>query len=99
MTHYNLPTETDKLIIRLKNKCQEDSYTGLVTYFTKLNKTLWFNYPKQLKDIVVGIALYQTEAVDGDLQDVIDDLQNINWFNSLSSAQKIKKATEIIESL
>jgi len=99
MTYLNLPHQIDLLIVRLKNKSQSDGYTTVYNYFKALKKTTWFNLPNLLKDVVVGISLYQTEAVDGDLQDIIDELQVINWFNILQKSAKIKQATELIETL
>jgi len=53
----------------------------------------------QLRLLKEYIILYQTEAVDGDLQDIIDEITIINWFNYLSNANKIKTAIELIETL
>lgn len=99
MIYLNLPYKIDLFISRLKAKSYSDEYTIVYNYFNSLKKTTWYNLPNLVKDIVVGISLYQVEAIDGDLQDLIDELQNITWFNILSKITLIKQATELIETL
>ena len=99
MTYFNLPHKIDLLIVRLKNKSQTDGYTTSYNYFKALKLTIWYSLLKQLKDIVVGLSLYQVQALDGDLQDLIDELQNITWRNFLSKVNTIEKAVKLIETL
>lgn len=97
--YFNLPHEVDTLISRLKVKSTSDGYTTVVSQINLLEKTLWYSMLTQLKDIVVVLSLYQVEAVDGDLQDLIDELIDINWYNFLSKVNIIEKAVILIESL
>lgn len=99
MNYYNLTKSIDLLINRFKVKTTLDGYTGLTQKLEALKPTTWFTIITQLKLIKEYIVLYQTEAVDGDLQDIIDDIQTINWFNYLSKANKIKQAVELIETI
>lgn len=99
MNFYNLPNEIDILIGRFKAKTTSDEYVALTEKLEALKQTNWFIMLPQLRLLKEYIILYQTEAVDGDLQDIIDEITIINWFNYLSNANKIKTAIELIETL
>jgi len=99
MNFYNLPNEIDTLIGRFKTKTTSDEYVALTEKLEALKQTNWFIMLPQLRLLKEYIILYQTEAVDGDLQDIIDEITIINWFNYLSNANKIKTAIELIETL
>lgn len=99
MNYYNLPKTIDLLINRFKVKTTSDGYTALTEKIEALKPTSWYTLIPQLRLIKEYIVLYQTEAIDGDLQDIIDGIQTISWYNHLSKANKIKQATELIETI
>ena len=99
MNYYNLAKSIDLLINRFKVKTTSDGYAGLTQKLEALKSTNWFTVIPQLKLLKEYVILYQTEAVDGDLQDIIDDIQTTNWFNYLSKANKTKQAIELIETI
>ncbi len=99
MNYYNLPKEIDLLIARLKTKATTDEYTSVVTAINTLSPTNWYFLVEQLKEFVVILTLYQASAIDGDLQDILDELTSIKWYNFLQKVTKIKSAIELIETL
>ncbi len=99
MNYYNLPKEIDLLIARLKAKAVTEEYDEVVSKIDVLTQTTWYSLVNKLKAVVVVLTAYQAEAVDGDLQDILDDLGSINWLNFLQKTVKIKEAVELIETL
>jgi hypothetical protein len=99
MNYYNLPKKIDLLVNRLLVKVTSESYLGLVAEIQALPKTTWNTTITQLKKIANILIEYQTEALDGDLQDLIDELTTINWYNFLQQTKKIEMAVELIEEL
>lgn len=99
MNYYNLPKELNLLISRLKVKANTDAYTSVVEKIGTLGQTHWYLLIGQLKEILTVLVIYQSSALDGDLQDFIDDLEIINWYNFLQKAIIIEKAIDLIETL
>lgn len=90
MTYYNLINQIKALLLRLEVKIETQIVLSTVT---------WYNLPAKLREITTVLISYQSTALDGDLQDIIDDLEVINWFSVLNSTKKIKEAIVLIETL
>lgn len=98
-TYFNLPHELDLLINRIKVKSTADGYTDVVVQANKLHPTLWYSLLTQINNITFLLSLYQVHAVDGDLQDYIDKLTHVSWYNFLTKVKTIEKAVTLIETL
>lgn len=99
MNYYNLLKEIDLLINRFRVKANTDGYTSVVQKIDTLGQTHWYTLVGQLKEIIATLVIYQALALDGNLQDFIDNLEIINWYNFLQKAIIIEKAIDLIETL
>lgn len=100
MNYYlSLPKNIDNLIARLKAEATSDGYTAIVTKLDALEKTQWYNLPHKLNKLVDVITDYQLLLVDGDLQDLLDEVKTIYWFSYLTKVNKLVEITELIESI
>jgi hypothetical protein len=95
----NTPNIVDNLIERLKVKATSDGYTAIVTQLNNLSPTTWFNLPFKLNALMAVIKNYQLLLIDGDLQDLIDDIGIIYWFTYFRKVAVLIDITELIESL
>lgn len=95
----NTPNIVDNLIERLKVKATSDGYTAIVTQLNNLSPTTWFNLSFKLNALMGIIKNYQLLLIDGDLQDLIDDIGVIYWFTYFRKVAVLIDITELIESL
>lgn len=95
----NTPNIVDNLIERLKVKAISDGYTTIVIQLDNLSFTTWFNLPFKLNALMRVIKNYQLLLIDGNLQDLIDEVGVIYWFTYFRKLANLIEITELIESL
>ena len=99
MQYTKIPQIVDDLISRLSIKATADGYTTIHNKLVALKTVTWFNLPYQLNIIMDIIVEYQIELIDGDLQNLIDDIGNIMWFKYFKKVSLLIETVELIESL
>lgn len=99
MMYINLPKNIDNLVSRLEIKTTADTYTAIATKFSNLKAVTWYNLPYQLNRIVDIIKEYQVLAIDGDVQDGLDSIGKVFWFNYISKVNKLIVLVETIEAI
>jgi hypothetical protein len=99
MANFKIPINIENLIDRLKVKATEDGYTSIVTQLTNVKPVLWFNLPGKLNQLMTVIKNYQLLLLDGDVQDLIDEIGVIYWFNIFNKVANIKLLVETIEAI
>jgi serine/threonine protein kinase HipA of HipAB toxin-antitoxin module len=93
------PSIVDDLIKRLRVKAIADGYTAIVLELEALKPTKWFNLPYKLNTLMNVIKNYQLLALDGDVQDKIDEIGKIHWFNYFIKIAILIELTELIEAI
>ena len=99
MRYTNIPAIVEDLISRLAAEATSDGYIVIANRFTALEPVTWFNLPYQLNKIMDIIGDYQTELLDGDVQDLLDEIGTIYWFNIFKKVSLLVELTELIESI
>ncbi len=94
-----IPSVINDLVSRLKTAAIADAKIDVVAAFTAIGTVSWFNLPFNLNKLTSAIKLYQTYLVDGDLQDLIDELGVIAFYDLFHKVNILIKATELIESI
>jgi len=99
MQYTKIPQIVDDLISRLSIKATADGYTTIHNKLAALKTVTWFNLPYQINTIMDIVVEYQIELIDGDLQNLIDDIGNIYWYNIFKKVSLLIETVELIESL
>lgn len=99
MTYIELPKNIDNLVKRLGEKATTDTYIAIATKFDNLKPTTWFNLPFQLNKIMDIIKEYQELLNNSDIQDLIDKISIIYWYDVLDKTNKLVELTEVIEAI
>lgn len=99
ITYYNLPSNIDNLISRLRAEAVEDSQTSVITSLDAIGKIYWYNLPSKLNELKSIIITYQTYLIDGDLQDLIEEIGTIYWYDLAGKVALLIEAVELIENL
>jgi len=94
-----IPSVINNLIGRLKTAAIADAKTDVVLALTAIGTVSWFNLPYNLNKLESAIKLYQTSLLDGDLQDLIDKLGIVAWYDLFNKVVTLIEATELIETL
>lgn len=99
MQYTKLPQIIDDLVSRLSAEANADGYTAIYNSLVALKPTTWYNLPYQLNNLTDIIKAYQLLLIDGDLQDLIDEIGIIYWYNIFKKASLLIESVELIESL
>lgn len=99
MNYAKIPSICDDLVYRLSVEANSDGYTAIYNKLTALKPMTWYNLPFQLNVLMDIVSEYQVELVDGDLQDLIDSIGKIYWYDIFKKVSELIEATELIESL
>lgn len=94
-----IPSVINNLISRLKSAAIVDTRTDVVLALTAIGTVSWFNLPFNLNKLENAIKLYQTTLLDGDLQDLIDEVDKIAWYDLFNKVTILIETTELIETL
>lgn len=99
MQYTKIPQIVDNLVYRLSIKATADEYTTIHNELIALNTLTWFNLPYQLNKIMDIVKKYQVELVDGNLQDLLDEIGSVYWYNIFKKVSLLIETVELIESL
>lgn len=93
----NSPAIITDLVARARAEADADAQP--LTKFNAIGQISWWSLIEQMRLFKEALELYQTFLLDGDLQDVLDELGEIHWYNILHRVDLFIKAVEIIESI
>lgn len=94
-----IPGVVNDLIKRLRAEAVADSQTALVSSLDDIGVVTWFNLPFLLNKLVAVIKGYQDVLVDGELQDIIDEISVIYFYDIFNKVSFLIEAVELIETL
>lgn len=93
------PSIIDNAILRIAAKAKIGDFVEINDKLLALKPITWFNLPYQFNKVIDIVKEYQVEVVDGDLQDLIDDIATVSWFGYFKKVDLLVKIVEHIESL
>jgi hypothetical protein len=99
MIYIDTPKNIDNIISRLEHKATIDGQTAIAIKFSKLKGTTFYNFPHKLNRLIDVIKEYQLVLIDGNVQDLIDSIDEVQWFNCIKKLNQISKLTKIIEAI
>ena len=99
MQYTKIPSIVDNLIERTAAKARVGEFTEISYKLLALKPITWFNLPYQLNKLVGVIKEFQIILDNEDLQNHIDSISNIMWFEYFKKVTELIKTVELIESL
>ena len=99
MQYTKIPSIVDNLIERTAAKARVGEFTEISYKLLALKPITWFNLPYQLNKLVGVIKEFQLILDNEDLQNSINSLGTIIWFNIFKKVAELSKTVELIESL
>jgi hypothetical protein len=99
MINFKIPIDIESLIDRLEVTATEDGYTNIVTQLTNVKPVIWFNLPSKLNQLMNVIKNYQLLLLDGDVQDLIDEIGIVYWYNIFKKVSNLNTLVATIEAI
>lgn len=99
MQYTKIPSIIDNLIERIAAKARVGNFLEISDKLLAIKPITWFNLPYQLNKLVGVIKEFQLILDNEDLQNSINSLGTIIWFNILKKVAELIKTVELIESL
>jgi hypothetical protein len=94
-----IPAVVNNLIVRLRIAAVGDSKTNIVASLDAIGTMTWYNLIFRLNALKDVIKLFQVYLLDGELQDFIDEIGIVAFYDLFHKVAVLIEATELIESL